>query len=305
MADTNFNPTDIGTRYMTIKLILDTKLFPAGSNTKIITCNSDQNSLTAEATITKATGFSDATAYVTIYGLLNEDINAFSRFNLSFASQIPENWLEIYAGYSLTENGLPPLAYRGQVRLAAPNYNDPSRAFTIISQWGLVNQNTVSPTTAPQGSIDLNTLYSNIAGLFNPPLAYNGNNVTGVAINPNYSGSASEQINAATRDYGFKAKQDNGRLLVAPVGQPFLKDIYKLDSKNGMLGYPIGEEFGYSVRVRYNPQIQFGQVINVTSQVLGANSDWYINGMMTILQNRGQKWETTFKLNKYLFLIEA
>lgn len=297
--------TNIGIRYMTIKLILDNSTFPAGSNTKIITCNSDQNSITAEATITKATGFSDSSAYVTIYGLTIEDINAFSRFNLSYANEIPENWIEIYAGYTLDHNDLPPLAYRGQIRMAGADLNDPNRAFLIISQWGLTNQNTVSPTTAPAGSIDLNTLFKNMAQSFNPPLVYQGNGISGYANNPNYSGSPLSQVTQAASDYGLKVKQDNGKLLVAPVNQPFINDTYDLNSQNGMLGYPIVKEFGISVKLRYNPVIQFGQSIQVTSQLLIANGLWYINGMMSILQNKGPKWETILELNTYSFNIQA
>lgn len=320
VIDTDYNPNNIGTRYMTIKLILDNTQFPSGSNIKIITCNSDVNSLTAEATITKATGFSNTSAYVTIYGLTLEDINSFSRFNLSNASSMPANLIEIYAGYSIDENGIPPLAYAGQIRLAAPNLNDPNRAFTIISQWGVVDQNVLMAPTAPAGAVDLNTLYEGMAKKFNPPLIYQGNEVNGTAYNPNYSGSCIEQINAATADYGCKVKQDNGKLLVAPANKPFIPDIYELNSLNGMLGYPQIEEFGISVRLRYNPTLQFGQQIKVTtnlaldqirqnSETIGTASDsilatngiWYINAMMTFLQNRGIKWETILKLNTTQF----
>lgn len=315
--------TEISTRYMTIKLILDPGMYPpvpgpsratvfpgstteggTSSNVKILTCNSDVDSLTAEVTISKATGWNDCSAYAVIYGLNIDDINAFSRYNPAFASEILQNWIEIYAGYTTDANGLPPFVYRGQIRMAGADLNNPSRGFTVISQMGLTNQNTISPTTAPQGTIKLSTLFSEIASKFTPPLIYKGTNVTGIADHPNYSGAINDQIKNACADYGFTCRVDGEYLLVAPVGQSFSSDVFVLNSQNGMLGYPVPEEFGISVRLRFNPTVQFGQRIKIESQLLIANNTWYINGMTSILQNRGNKWETRLILNNDKFNVD-
>jgi hypothetical protein len=304
-------PDNIGTRYMTIKLILDEGVYPSsmqggtGSNVKIITCNSDVNSLTAEVTITKATGFMDCSAYVTIYGLTIDDINAFSRHNVSYASQIPANRIEIYAGYEVDDAGIPPFAYSGQIRRAGANLNDPSRPFVIVSQVGITNQNTISPSTSFAGTVSLNTMFESMAKQVNPPLVYQGYNINGTALNPNYYGGIGEQIKQAAADHGCTTRIDGDKLYVTKVGQPFSDLVYDISAQNGMLGYPAVTEFGIDVRCRYTPAINFGQKIHVTSQLLIANGDWYINGMMTVLQNRGAKWETVLKLNTYAFNIEA
>lgn len=293
---------DLSVRYITIELTLDTGSFPGtnGSNTKIITCNSTQDTITAEIEIINTIGFQQGTANVVIYGLINDDINAFTRANLQFPDQLLANNITIYAGYSIDNNGLPPFVYSGQILTAGPDYNNPSRPFKISSMIGILGMNQLVPTINPKGQISINQLFQTI--LAPSGLTYVPNNVASdvYVSNPIFTGSYQQQLQEACQHYGYSYRQIGDNVYVSPTGTPLVNDIYILNANNGMLGYPILEQFGLSVRMRFNPVIKFGQSITVQSYLPIANANWYINGLQHSLQNKGRKFETVLKLNAYL-----
>lgn len=293
------------TRYLTIKLILDKGQFPgsvgtsnANANVKVITCNSGAGNITADVNINIGGGFSPSSANVIIFGLLEADINAYSRYSNPF--QLFENSIEIYAGYSLGDNGLPPLIYSGQIIMAGADLNNPSRAFIIKSMTSIINQNTVVAPTNPKGQISLNDLFGSIVAQ-QQGLSYTPNGVTGFASSPVYMGSVVEQMQQATADYNYQMKVLNNQVLVSPKGQPLVSQSTSLNATNGMLGYPAVTEFGIDVRCRFNPSIQFGQTIEIESKLNIANGQWWINGMSHVLQNQGAKWESLLHLNPFSF----
>ena len=152
------------TRYIQIRLIFDDNVSPTkfagGYNTKVITCNSGANQLTADIDISMYSGLQPGIANIVIYGLSIDDINAFSRINL-VGNLMYQNWVEIYAGYNVDNSGLPPLVFRGQVAFAGANFNDPNRPFKIYSVQNVFTQNSISSPTSIEGDISINSMLSN------------------------------------------------------------------------------------------------------------------------------------------------
>lgn len=309
----NTNVNNLNTRYLTIKLILDNGIFPdsttngVGSNTKIITANSGSGYLACEVVVNKMIGFLSNEAYITIYGMNLQDINTFSRANIQnpFTLYVA-NRVEIYAGYSLQANGLPALLYSGQVLTAAPDFNGNNRKFNIHSLIAGVTQNGFSLPTNPTGTVALNDLFQNMINRFPNTLAYKPNNVTGVAVNPLYEGSALQQLQQATSDYGYQMMLDNNTVYISPKDTPFNTATYILSGDNGMLGYPILEDMGLSVRMRYDPAVSIGSQIKLISlmDIVKQSKDniWWVNAMQIFLQNKESKWETVLKLNPFYFI---
>ena len=291
---------NLNTRYMTIALTLSSGTFSNGTTTKYIYANSGVGYLDAECVITNAIGQLNNTAYINICGMTLDDVNTFTRANLGNKNQlITDNQVDIYAGYDLNNNGFPPLVYTGQVRTSAPDFNNPDRPFNIISMQTLIAQNINVLPVNPTGQMALDDLFRTIIKNLPYNYTYQGVNVTGYAYNPIYFGDPISQLKNATNDYGYHYVIDRKNILIALKGQPLTLKTYKINSDNGMLGYPLVEEFGISVRVRFNPLISIGQLINVTSSFEFANGDWYINAMEHVLQNKKSKWESILKLNRY------
>lgn len=284
------------TRYLAVKLILQSGAFANGDQVAIIQGTNESN-FTLDITIQKQSGFMQSTADITIYGMSIEDINSFIRIN-TVPIMNYQNWVEVYAGYRLNNNGLPSLVYRGQVKSAMPDFNNPSRPFKINSQVGIFTQNQVASPININGTQPLQSLYTNFAKSLG--LAYNGQ-LTGNANNPIYQGSTVHQMNQLAKDYNLKTKIDDNDLLVAQKGQFYRNHETLISADTGMLGYPVGAEFGITVRTRFNPVLRFGQKVEVQSYAKWATGNWYINGITHTLQNRGAKWESDLQLNAYAY----
>lgn len=278
-------------------------IFPTtGTNTIALFCYGQPGYLTAEISIVKASGIENTTASITVYGIDIDTINAFSRLNPVNGTNLFDNLVNVYAGYTIDSEGFPPLIYSGPVRMAGPDYNNPSRPFTVISMIGLITQNTYVLATNPVGTIPLNTLFQSIL-LKDKTITYTyqPNNVNGYTKDVIYTGSVRQQMFNAASQHGYKVFFDNSTVYVAPIGQPYNTQLFDLNVNTGMLGYPKVDELGLSVRMRPNNAIGFGQQIKLDSFNYIANGVWYINAMTYTLQNRGPKFEIELKLNNYLF----
>lgn len=269
--------------------------FSNGATSKIIKTSSKTNDLSVNAMINIPGGFQPSNANIVIKGMLLDDINAFSRANVFYGFNIPANTVQIFAGYD-TGDEQPPLVYQGSVIMAAPDQNDPSRPFRIYSQQVMSDQNIMASATNPQGTSQINDLFANLANQLG--YSYQPNNVGGQITNPILVGSAIHQLQQLANDYGYQIKLDNNILKVAKVGMPYSDDIIQINPDNGMLGYPTVNEFGINVRLRFNPSLSFGQIVQVTSDLELANGDWWVNGVTHLLQNQEAKFETTLTLLK-------
>lgn len=290
---------ELKTRYIVVKLILDTNTFPNSASTKIIRSDSTSNTVAVEATISKATGWLANHAHVTIYGLLNTDIEAFSRFSRTTLSPFAQNWIEIYAGYELDNTGLPTFVYRGQVIFAYPDYNNANRPFTIISQAGIYDATNPVNAYSIQGNVSIDTVLRNIIGQNSYYTYVPRGNLDMIIENPYFYGGMIPQLKDVCSHYGLQYNIDGNQVIVAPLNVPLNKNLVTIDATSGLLGYPVGNDTGFDVKIRFNPAIQFSQYIRIQSYNILANADWYINGIIHTLQTKNDEWSSMLKVNAY------
>lgn len=308
------NNNQLLTRYIAIKMKLDDKIFTSTlTNEKIVYCHSgvDKNGNSYPAincVINKNIGFLQNTATIQIFGLLKDDINTFTRANLTIADSDSQllyagNKIEIYGGYAL-QNNLPPLLYIGQIRTSAPDYNDVNRPFNIVSTQTFIQQNEILPPTNNKNTITLDNLFKTIC--IKAGFQYRGFNIENKQVeNVILTGSFQDQMQDATSHYGYNyqfADNQNSTVLVFPINQA-VTDLPPVtwSVENGGIGYPMQEEFGICVRFRLNPNLLIGQVVNVQSEYPFANGKWYINALQHVMQNKKRAFETIVKLNRYFF----
>lgn len=310
------------TRYLVIKLDLtnqisqpDNTTFSNGTTTKYIYAYSGYTGTAGmaysrvDAVITQGISIQDNVATIDIYGMNISDINTFTRANLEGSYDVyVGNLITIYAGYQLNSDGLPPLVYCGYVIWAGPDYNvSRDRKFTIHSMqfWDKDNLNVKPYNTKGQISIDNIFRYLCQQGNY----IYNGANVTGVATNPILTGTIRDQLQQAGKKYGYnvytsRSPSDNQNIMfVSPVGQPFLQNNPPTLSaeNNSLIGFPIVENFGFSMRCYFNPNLFIGQSVNVYSQSVPYinNKKLYINQMVHELHNRENPWQSSLQLNTW------
>lgn len=292
------------TRYLVVKLILADKVFNGTSNNvKII------KDLTMDVSITKTSGLTATNASVIIYGMKEVDCRLLSRLQLTTNQPVPINRIEIYAGYELQNNGLPPLIYSSYIWLASIDKNDPSRPFRIYSILYSLSGNSSIFTTEIKGTIGLNEALQNLVNKYNTTttdvLIYSPNNVVGTIENISTGGTLESQLNAIANPNGYIIKWDYPYIYAYKDGYSPIKKLYTISANTGMLGYPVAEDLGISVRIRHDPIVQWGMQVEVLSTNEYSDTenkliyDWFINAMTTTLQNRGDKWESVLKLNTY------
>lgn len=295
-------------RHIVVKIILNEKIFPGAflndeeANVKIIRANSDNDTLTVDVRINKIAGWQNSDCNVTISGMLIEDINAIIKVNSyevdiqTFVSKI-----EVYAGYDVDEQGYPPLAYKGDIYEASPDFNatNRSRPLTIKSINGWEQSGVMADSLVIKDRISLVDLFKLLAANFkNSSVKIRG--ADGIQVeNVVYYGSAMQQLQYACADYGFQFKDDDGTLLISPIGTPMREQVLTITSDDNLLGYPMPQTLGVAIRVRFNPAIQFGQKINLVTSMEGYEGLWWINGLSHHLTNRDRDWTSTLQLNSY------
>lgn len=311
------------TRYLVIRLDINDAtngVFANGSTTKFVygysggvATTSAINSLQLgigypkiDCIIQTGINYQANIATVVICGMSENDINTFTRTNLSgFIDIYTTNTVTIYAGYELGSDGLPPLVYSGGVIKAAPDYNSSrDRPLIITSMQYFAIRNINLPPTNLQGIISRDNVLRFICN--NAQLHYEGYKVTGNDYNPIFVGDALSQLDQALRKYNLvrymsQNPQTNlNTVEVAPKNIPFDEVPYILNVKTGeMIGYPQIEDYGFSVRTYFNPNLTIGKAIQVESITVPLinNKNLYINNMVHELHNREESWQSTLQLN--------
>lgn len=314
---------NIKTRYLVIRLDITDKntvgTFANGSTTKYIYGFSgsplaDGNSIAngiaypkIDCIIQAGIGYQSNVASITIAGMSLSDINTFSRTNLfNFFDIYSSNLVTVYAGYSLNSNGLPPLIFCGSIIYAGPDFNNSrDRPFIIRAMQNYSLANTNLPPINIKGNISIDNLFRFICQQID--FNYRGYQVKGNAYNPILTGDGKSMLDNATRRYGYiyhvstDPNANYNIVYIAPKGSGFEVTNFILSAKNGMIGSPVIETAGFSVRTYFNPSLAIGQGIKVDSITLDYinNKQLYINQMIHNIHNREDAWESVLQLNEY------
>lgn len=303
------NPTNLRTKRLKVSVTLDAGTFPDGQNTIVI-----DNTCTMDVEVTKTNGFTPQTANVTIYGLTHENIAAMSHISYKPFERFA-NTLVIEAGYAGSdENGINypfGVIFKGQIGNAIPDYSDASRPFRIEGYNGWFGNLQMQPHLNIQGSTLVQNVLQTIVGGMGKSLTVNGD-ISGQSINnPIYTGGHDDQLRQVCQDCGLNYVSDDTNVSVAPFGVPLIKGIIEISPDDILLSYPEADQLGWKIRVRHNPQIQYGVQVKAKSMVITKSfkgdqdtdntyNDFFVAGITDTLQNRHDKWESLLTLRKYL-----
>lgn len=302
------NELKMDQRYIIIKLKLTSANFSNGYNSKEITCTTDINSLSCEVKVKKDMGYLMASADVIIYGQKLDDINTQSLVQAKYGTNIPNNSIEIYAGYNL-EQGSPSLIYKGDIYSAFPDFNDESRSRKMIikSQYGIVYQSATNDShISIKGNYPLKKLFEDIVKKFGSEYKFIGRGLDDkYVVNPRIDNTKpQDKMHQACEEYGYHWLNNDGTIIVAPKSQPFYPfDNVYISADNGMIGYPTGIDFGYAVQTRFRPDLAYGQVVKLVTMNSTLNEDGklFINKIYHDLANHSENFLTNFELNSYPF----
>lgn len=287
------NSNNMQLRNIEVRFALKKGNFSNGKNLKIIKGYSYNNNqykdgINISAKINKEGGKSQDKADITITGLLYDDIALLSTLNFR-PLQVVKNRVQVFAGYG---NELS-LIFEGDIIKAAASFSDPNIPFKVEAQAGYFNQIKLNEPVNIKGKIPVSKVFETLAK--QSELTYKNVDIDGELDNPVLTGGSTDQIYNLGNQLGIQTKIDNGVLIVAKRNSPLHKNVFKISPQSGLLNYAFLDEKGVVARIRFNPNINFGSVIDLVSIVPKAKGVWKVYSLEYVLENYHEKFEITLK----------
>ncbi len=293
------NPNKLKTRFLVVKITLTQDKFIVNNedvgNVLVLNENQDADNPSSFFTVNVSlnqlmTTNLSQTADVVIYGLGEDLINQLS--TLGYVLDYNFNKIQIFAGY---DQDVDNLIFSGYIIKSWAQLADPNRPLNLQCSTNYLMQLENPEATNPQGNTSVVKLFNSLADSAGFGLINNG--VTGDIESPILVGSYPEQIKSLAKQTNTIFGINNNILSIAPAGQALSTNVYDLDYTSGMLGYPVIDQWGIRVRMRFNPLILLGQYVNVVSKVPKATGKWYIYSIASELNNRHESWFSELRLS--------
>ena len=234
--------------------------------------------LRSSASIVKAGGLSQGALEFAIYGLPLSVMNQLSTFGEVLtlvgrntvtvsAGDDPSSLSEVFSGNITSAfmdgNAQPEVAFRGEAFVTGEIAVKPT------------------PTTTQEGQIDAAGMLQTLAQVAG--LTFENNGISVKLTNPHYSGSILQQIEGICTDAMCEHVVDKGVLAVWPSSgqRPGTTDIRP--GKN-LVGYPSFNSQGIVLKALFDPTLNYGATINVTSQIDSACGPWVIHHLVYELE---------------------
>lgn len=211
----------------------------------------------------------DQRATVKVWGLTPSLMAQLATLGLVF-NLVPKNTLTIQAGQTL--NGAPQLAtiFSGTIWAAYADYEaQPDVPFIFECQAGAAAATLNVPPSSFPGSASVATMMAGFARQMN--LGFENNGVTATLTNAYFSGSAKTQAQKCADSAPITWGIFVNVLAIWPRGgNRATPNVQIISPATGMITYPAFTQQGIIVKTLFNPQIAFGQLVEVQSSVLSA-----------------------------------
>ena len=211
-------------------------------------------------------------AKVTITGMALDDMRQMTM--LAFKPlQRQKNLIAIYAGDD--ENGMN-MCFAGEITTASADFSGaPTIKMSIEAAAGAYPALKASSPVAVKGqqtAAELIEMFAKEAGY-----AFQNKGVTSSVKNAVFNGDPVTKAQAVARQVGAELLIDDNTFVLLPWDKGRNGDnAGKMSPDAGMLGYPSFGADGISVKCLYNPALELGGLIEVTSVVPGASGTWKI-----------------------------
>ena len=277
-------PNSFTLKTVQIALALGKGVFTEGGNTKII------EGLACDVTVQKPGLPEKNSASVKIWGLKYDDMAQLTM--LSFRPlESQHNLIEIRAG---EQGGSLALVFQGEITSAFADFNAaPDVCMQFEADSGSYPQQIAAPPVTVQGEAPADRLFAQFAA--EAGYAYKNEGVSASVRNAWLSGSPIDKMTKLARDIGCELLIDDGLVLVLPAGGAREGNAVFLSDASGLVGYPTFNQDGISCRCLFNPDLQYGGLLEVKSIVPRASGIWKITKLthnISAYQPTGGNWES-------------
>lgn len=165
--------------------------------------------------------------------------------------------------------------FQGTIFDAYADYNQaPDVGFNVIAYSGLSAALKPVQPTSYKGSVGVAQVMQDFAD--EAGLLFEDFGVDVQLASPYFQGTSLAKIRKCARDAGIFHVIDRGTLVIAPITTARGSEVPEVSKETGMIGYPTLSSKGMSIASIYNPTIELGNNINVTSAISMACGKWNV-----------------------------
>lgn len=249
--------------------------------------------LRIRADITVAGGEVMGSATLRIYGLTLDLMNQVSTLGLS-TKRTRSNTITISAG---DEGGALSQVFEGTIQEANHDFGgSPETCLAIQAYAGMRDKLRPVPAVSYRGGVDVALVLRDIASRAGMTFANNG--VSVILTDPNFPGTALDQINAACEHAHIEHDISNNQLTIWPMGGSRGGQVALISPETGMQGYPmVGGNNYLRISTLFNPSLARGSQVRIDSQIPQARGLWTIYLLSHALESEtpGGNWFTSFE----------
>lgn len=226
------------------------------------------------AKIIKAGSTAVGSADVAVYGMALSQMNQLPTFG-NDVTTIGKNRITIEAAEG---DGQYTTVFQGTAKTAwMDGANQPQVPFRVIAFADGGSYEAVKPAkpTSVKGSGDVAQMMEGLAKTMG--LTFQNSGVKAKLSNHYSWGSSLTQVQQIARAAGIEFTVDNGTLAIWPTSghRPGgRKDVISKDTI--LVSYPAFNSMGIILRTLFDPNLEYGTVITVKSDITGANGQWRI-----------------------------
>lgn len=247
----------------------------------------DLNGLRVSAVVTKTGAYSQGNGQIRIYGMHLSMMNQLSTLGQSLSVQ-RRNTVELSAGPA---GGVLALVHEGTIRNSWIDFDSaPDVSFCIDSFSAGYTAMKPVPATSYKGSVDVAVVLAGLAKLAG--MGFENNGVSVILSNPYFPGTALDQIHSAVRAANISFIIDSRTLIIWPKGGSRNGLIPLISPDTGLVSYPRFDPQGIVLRTLFNPGVNYGQQIQVQSEMTPACGKWVVYGIAYDLESQtpGGSW---------------
>lgn len=229
------------------------------------------------------------TAKIMIWGLSQNIINQITKIHWNTElSNLNSVKLEADNG-----DGIYHVVYQGTISFAYPNFGSaPENILTIDSVTALNHQVVPAKPISVNGIADVGKIIETICN--NMGMRFENNGVDLKLSNPYLPQTELEKIRRLCETANFSLYIDKDTIAIAPKDQPRKTKVALLSPSTGLIGYPVPNLQGITLKALYDPSVIFGGVIEIKDSLIEmANGQWRVFGITYYLESElpNGRWE--------------
>lgn len=215
-----------------------------------------------------------------IFGMPLSMINQLTTIG-NIMTQRRNNRITVTAG---DEGGAMATVYEGQILQAYGDFNGaPEVVFNVLALAAAFDSVKPVPPSSYVGSVDAANVMTDLAKLMG--ITFENNGVSVMLSNAYFSGDAMTQVRECARAARINYTVDRGKLAIWPGSGFRVGDPVPISPATGMMGYPSFSSDGIMVSTLFNPNVQLGGRVNVTSDLTVACGVWNVFKVAHVLES--------------------